>query len=151
MKTRMLLIASLLALSACNRSTPTPVGTTLLVAKFGHDEGGPPDGTTGGTTARHVSKVPVAGGAAEVEVRLDTIEIPGGKYLQGVEVVVTESGGGVLTAQIPQGMMPINRGTPEQVFASMTMRVDWRQEKAMSSSLRQTSIELSADGTASAK
>lgn len=137
----------LLSGAACGGSPPTPAGTALLAAKFGPDQGGPPLDLASATPTRHVSKVAIARGA-EIEVRLDVVEGPSGKYLHGVEVVVVENGGGTLTASIPAGMNPVNRGTAEQVVASLTLMTEWRQRRMMSSSLAQTSIEIAADGTA---
>lgn len=146
----MVALAAVLASSSCSSTPPTAAGTTLLAATFAHDQGGPPAEMSGAAPTRHVSKVRVAGGAAEVEIRLDVVERPGGKYLHGVEVVAVDSGGGVLTARVPPGMSPVNRGTTEEVLASLVLMVDWRQEKIGSSSLRQSSIEIRGDGTASA-
>lgn len=145
----MVALAAVLAASSCSGTPPTAAGTTLLTATFAHEQGGPPAELSGVAPTRHVSKVRVGGGVAEVEIRLDVVEGPGGKYLHGVEVAVVDAGGGVMTARVPPGMSPINRGTTEQVLASLTLMVDWRQEKIGSSSLRQSSIEIRGDGTAS--
>jgi len=150
MKTRLIVMAAAFALSACNRGpAPTAPGTTLLVAIFGASEGGPPLGVDVSPT-RTTTKVPVERGA-EVEVRLDVAEVNGGKYLHKVEVAVIGNGGGFLTAELPKGQVPVNRGTEEQPVASMRLMVTWRKENLGSSSLSQTSIDLSADGTVSAQ
>lgn len=138
--------------AACNKpSLATPAGTTILKTTFTPEQGGPPSALTGTAPTRHVSTIPVADGAAEVEVRLDVLQRPDGKYLHAVEVVATKSGGGTLTAEIPQGMSPVNRGTPEQVLASLTLMTTWNHATPMKTSLRQTSIQIAGDGTAIAR
>jgi hypothetical protein len=141
--------AGLLVMFACGRASTAP-GTSLLKTTFGETQGGPPAALASTHPTRHVSLVPVAGGAAVVEVRLDVVEGPKGRYLQGVEIVTTQSGGGTLEASVPAGASAINRGTTESVVASLPLMVEWRQEKLCSSSLRQTTIEISADGSATA-
>lgn len=142
-----------LAFAACNTpTTSTPADTSLLVAKFSNEQGGPPAEYAAIASARHVSTVKVAGGAADVEVRLDTIDAPtGGKYIAGVELVAKSSGDGQLTAEVPAGIQPINRGTNETPVASLTLMVTWKKDTRTSASTRQTPIEIAGDGTVTAR
>ena len=151
MKIPLIVMTAALALSACNPGpVPTAPGTTLLAATFGASEGGVPAGAEF-TALRTAAKVPVERGA-EVDVILDVAEVKGGgQYFQKVEVSVRGNGGGFLTAELPKGQVPVNRGTVEQPVASMRLMVTWRKENLGSSSLSQTSIELTADGTVRAQ
>ena len=141
--------AALLCLSACNKpNTPTAPGTTILKTTFTTAQGGPPAELASVAPTRHLSHLKVAEGAAEIDVRLDIVDAPKGKYLQGLEIVVTASGGGTMTATLPPGLITTNRGTAELPIASTIVMVEWRQSRATSSSLRQNSIEILGDGTA---
>jgi hypothetical protein len=141
-------VAGLLVATACSR--PTAPGTSLLKATFDEAQGGPPAALAGATSTQHLTHLSVAGGAAEVDVRLDVVQGPKGRYLHGVEIVTTQSGGGTLSASVPSGAIPVNRGTAENVLASLRLMVEWRREQIGSSSLRQTMIEIAADGSATA-
>jgi hypothetical protein len=143
-------LAGFLVAAACNGPVTAP-GTSLLKTTFSEAQGGPPAALSDVHPTLHVSHVTVAGGAADIEVRLDVVEGPKGRYLHDVELVVAASGGGALTATVPPGASPVNRGTVENVLASLPLMVEWRQEKLGSSSLRQTMIEVVADGTATAR
>jgi hypothetical protein len=142
--------AGLLVAASCG-SPSTPPGTSLLKTTFGEAQGGPPAAMASAPPTRHVTHLAVAGGAADVEVRLDVIEGPKGRYLHGVEIVATQTGGGTLEATVPSGASAVNRGTADSAVASLPLMVQWRQEKACSTSLRQTMIEVAADGSATAR
>jgi hypothetical protein len=143
----MVSLAGLLVAGACNRPVTAP-GTSLLKMTFSEAQGGAPAALSGAHPTLHVSHVAVASGAADIEVRLGVVEGPKGRYLHDVELVTTQSGGGELSATVPPGASAVNRGTAESVLASLPLLVEWRQEKLGSSSLRQTMIEVVADGTA---
>jgi hypothetical protein len=140
------LAGGLLTLLLCGCNTPTPAGTSLLKTTFTETQGGPPAVLAATAPTRHVSQVNVAGGTAEIEVRLDVVEGSTGHYLQGVELVATRSGGGTLSAQVPSGATPVNRGTVENVLASLPLMVEWRQDRPWSNTVRQSTVEIFGDG-----
>lgn len=141
-----LLAGGLLALLLCGCNTPTPAGTSLLKTTFSEAQGGPPSALSAVAPTRHDSQVSVAGGAADVEVRLDVVEGPTGHYLKSVEFLASRSGGGTLSARVPPGITPVNRGTAENVLVSLPLMVEWRQERPWGSSVRQSTVEIYGDG-----
>jgi hypothetical protein len=141
--------AVLALLAGCN--TPTAAGTVLLTQKLDAAHGNVPAGSPEAAPKRIASKVRVANGAAEVEVRLDVVEIPAGKFLSGVEVAVTDNGGGELSAAMPPGASPINMGTTEAVLAAQQVMVEWHKKSLTGTNMSQTMIEVRGDGTANAR
>lgn len=140
---------AVVVLTGCNN--PTPKGTVLLKQKLDHSLGGAPAGSPETAPKQVTSKVRIAADAAEVEVRLDVVEVPQGRFLSAVEVAVTDNGGGEVTAVIPPGASPVNRGTAEAVLASQRVRVEWRKNGFGGSTLRQTDLEVRGDGSVSAE
>lgn len=153
MRRRVLFAVVLASVAGCGGgTTPTAPQTTLLMTILEPAQGGLPAGKDAVASAptRHVSTHKVGGGVAEVEVRLDVVEAGGGRYLHRVEIVAIDAGGGALAASIPSGVMPVNRGTPDAPVASLRVMVEWRKDSTFSKQLRQTSLDLKADGTVSA-
>lgn len=144
------IVLGLWLVSACGSTQPTPEGTELLKMTFTPEQGGPPAGLEA-EPERHTRQLSVnPEDAAIVDVHLDVVTDPrsGGRYLQGVEVVVVDSGAGELTAVHPSGATPTNVGTVEAPIASNRLMIGWHRDRGCQGSLSgQTSVQVGGDGT----